>query len=86
MRKGQLFQYWVAHSPMVKGQPKRTKAFSIEKHGETEALTLASKARENYVKELGEVDFVQHRAARQMRNIIELGNIHGTGVARKSPK
>ena len=78
LRKGQLFQYWVAHSPMAKGQPKRTKGYSIEKHGEIEALALARKAREAYLEEVREVCFFQHRAARKMLQIIEKSTRSGT--------
>lgn len=80
LRKGQSFQYWVAQSPMVKGQPKRTKGYSIEKHGEIEALALARKAREAYLEEVREVGFFHHRAARKMLQIIEKSTRPGTRI------
>lgn len=82
VRKGTRFHYWVAHSPMVKGQTKRTKAFSIEKHGDTEALSLARTAREKYVQELEGVAFLQHRAARQMLHIIEVSETRAASTDR----
>ena len=67
-RNGQLFHYWVANSPKVKGQAHRSKRFSISKFGDKAAFELATNARAAFVEELRHFESHHHRAARQMQN------------------
>lgn len=69
-RKGQVFQYWVAASPKVKGRQHRSKRFSIDKYGNEVAFQLATCAREAFVDELRNVVNLHHRAARQMQRTL----------------
>lgn len=66
MQNGKLGQFWVGYSPIVKGQSRRSKKFSIAKYGEEQAFALAVKAREAFIAELGDIEAPHHRAARQM--------------------
>jgi hypothetical protein len=66
MQKGKLLQCWVGYSPVIKGQSRRSKKFSIAKYGEEQAFALAVKAREAFVAAVGDVEAPHHRAARQM--------------------
>lgn len=67
-RKGQIFHYWVASEPKVKGRVHRSKRYSVAKHGDAAAFTLAANAREAFVNELRDVESRHHRAARQMQS------------------
>lgn len=71
VRAGQKLRWWVAYSPQMKGMPRRSKNYSIEKYGEEQAFALAVKAREEFVAELGEVEFLRHPAARQMKRALQ---------------
>ena len=72
VRKGVTIHRWVAYSAHMKGMPRRSKNYSIEKYGEDEAFALAVRAREAFVAELREVDFLQHPAARQMKRALQI--------------
>ena len=70
VRAGENLDWWVAYSPKMTGMPGRSKAYSIEEFGEEQAFALAVKAREQFVAELGEVEFLQHPAARLMKRAL----------------
>lgn len=71
VRAGETLHWWVAYSPQMKGMPRRTKKYAIEKHGDGAAFALAVSAREAFVAELREVEFLQHPAARQMKRSLQ---------------
>ncbi|MES2264692.1 MAG: AP2/ERF family transcription factor [Pseudomonadota bacterium] len=64
-------EYWVAHSPKEKGRPGRTRKFSIAKYGDEQAFSLAVQAREAFVAELQDAQYLHHRAARKLLQTIE---------------
>ena len=72
VRKGVTIHRWVAYSPHMNGMPRRSKNYSIEKYGEDESFALAVRAREAFVAELREVDFLQHPVARQMKRALQI--------------
>lgn len=72
VRKGETIHRWVAHSPQMKGMPRRSKNYSIEKYGEDEAFALAVSAREEFVAEFREVEFLQHPTARQLKRALQI--------------
>ena len=72
VRAGENLHWWVAYSPKMKGMPRRSKNYSIEKYGAGQAFALAVKAREDFVAELRDVEFLQHPAARLMKRALQI--------------
>ena len=58
--------YWVARSPLSKGQGSKIKKFSIAKYGAEMAFVLAVAAREEFLKGINPAPHLQHRAARKL--------------------
>ena len=57
---------WVARAPKAKGQPSRSKTFSIAKYGAEQAFALAVQARQAFMAELDDAQFMRHPAPRQL--------------------
>ena len=72
VRKGETLHWWVAYSPQMKGVPRRTRKYAIAKHGEEEAFAMAVRAREEFVTELREVEFLHHPVARQLKRALQI--------------
>lgn len=71
VRAGETLHQWVAYAPQTIGMPRRSRTFSIAKYGEEDAFAQAVKARAEFVAELGEVEFLHHPAARQMKRLLQ---------------
>lgn len=59
-----IFEYWVAKAPLTKGQPSKTKKFSIAKYGDVLAYNMAVAARESFVASLDGELTIPHRTRR----------------------
>ena len=64
--QGGAATHWVANAPKTKGKPMRSRKFSIAKYGAGQAYALAVQARQAFVAELGDAQFMRHPAPRQL--------------------